>query len=1096
MKKLALLLTMFCVASVLYLHIPSPRLLAQSVAIAELGGAVRDTSGSLIPGASVKAINADTGAVRTTTTNSAGQFNMPGMPVGPYRLNVQANSFKSFEQTGIVLQVGASATVDVVLSVGVSTETVIVRADASMVETRDVAISNVIDNREINELPLDGRLATQLVLIAGASVNTSGGDLTGSKQFFSSQAISVAGGQGNSLNYLLDGSDNNDPFSNVNLPFPFPDALQEFSVSTSALPAQYGVHPGGVVNAVTRSGTNSFHGTLFEYLRNDKFNALGYFSVKDTLHRNQYGGTIGGPILHSRLFFFGGYQGTHNVSQAVSTQAKVPTAAMINGDWSAYESASCVSTGKARQLKNPTTGKSYPNNQIPVSQYNSSSLKLLDYLPTTTDPCGIVKYGILNNSDESQEIGRVDWTISRRQSIFVRYFIDDYGIPATYIPHNILVSTQSGNSERAQSLSIGHTFVINGNTLNAIHVGFTRRRDDRNPAAEGINGPAIGSNIYSKESNSLRLSVSGNFNVSCSSCSPGKFNDNTFQFADDLTMSRGRHQLAFGINLMRIQLNQENNYLLDGNYLFSSSFSGDNMSDFMLGKLSGFNQSAMQGTANRQTLPGVYAQDTFRASSNITFTGGLRWEPHMFPQDYFGRGSTFDRAAFDANIHSTVYPNAPAGSFYYGDTGVLKSFVHNEMLSFSPRIGVVLTPKGERDVFRIGYGLLYDNIEQYYDERVQSNPPFTDEVDNTNPGPFDNPWANYAGDSPFPIDRPSTNVTFPVSSLYVTMPTHLKPTYISQWNMNFEHQFGGNWLFSLSYLGNKTTHLWAGRESNPSVFIPGKCGSANCSTTTNTQSRRILTLANAAQGAYYASMPITNDGANASYNALLTSLQHRFDHNFSVRLNYTWSHCISESDFNIELTGPTYMNPDNLAQDRGNCSQDTRHVFNGSVIATSWYNGRRSLHLLLAGWRIAPLARISSGAPINVTTGTDNSLTGVGLDRPNLLDVNHIYKTGFHSDPNHVYLNGNFLSANGLGTFGNLQRNAFMGPRYFDLDASAGRIFDLTDSWNLEFRADAFNATNHVNFNNPASALNSSTFGNITSAKANRVLQFSAKLHF
>jgi len=774
----------------------------------------------------------------------------------------------------------------------------------------------------------------------------------------------------------------------------------------------------------------------------------------------------------------------------------VPTQAMINGDWSAYESGSCVSTGKMRQLKDPTTGKAYPGNQIPVGQYNSSALKLLDYLPTTTDPCGIVKYGILNNSDERQTIGRVDWTIGPRQSIFVRYFIDDYGIPATYIPHHILVSTQSGNSERAQSLTAGHTFIINSNILNSIHAGFTRRRDDRQPAAEGINGPAIGSNIYSQESNSLRLSVNGNFNVSCSSCSPGKFNDNTFLGSDDLNMSRGRHQLAFGVTVMRIQLNQENNYLLDGNYLFAASFSGDNMSDFMLGKLSGFNQSALQGTANRQTLPGVYAQDTVRASKSLTVVGGIRWEPHIFPVDYFGRGSTFDRAAFDAGQHSTIYPNAPAGSFYYGDNGVLKGFVHNEMMNFSPRVGFIITPDGGKDVFRLGCGLLYDNIEQYYDERVQSNPPFTNEVDNTNPGPFSHPWADYPGGSPFPIDRPSTNVAFPLSSLYAVLPTRLKPTYISQWNANFEHQFGNDWLLTLSYLGNKTTHIWAARELNPGVYIPGKCGSANCSTTTNTQSRRVLTLANPVQGAYYASMPTTNDGANASYNGLLTSLQHRLSNNFFLRINYTWSHCISELDFNIELTGPTYMKPADLAQDRGNCNQDTRYVFNGTVIATSHYSGGRSLHLLLSGWRIAPLLRISPGASINVTTGTDNSLTGIGLDRPNLINSTIAYKSGVHIDPHHTYLNGNAFVANELGTFGNLQRNAFKGPGYFDLDASASRIFELPETWNIEFRADAFNATNHVNFNNPASGLNSSTFGQITSAKANRVLQFSGKIHF
>ena len=1069
---------------------------AQAVAVAELHGTVTDMSGAVIPNATVKVINADTGAIRIAMSNSDGQFNLPSLPVGPYSLKVQAVGFKNFEQTGIILQVGASAAVQAAMAVGSSSEVVEVNSNALMVETQNVAISTVIDNREINDLPLDGRLATQLVLVAGASVNVSGGDLTGSKQFFSSQAIAVAGSQGNSLNYMLDGSYHNDPFSNVNLPFPFPDALQEFSVSTSALPAQYGVQPGGAVNAVTKSGTNHFHGTVFEYWRNNVFNAIGYFSQKDTLHRNQYGGTIGGPIRRDRIFFFAGYQGTHNVQQSVSTKARVLTPAMINGDWSAYESADCVSTGKMRQLHDPDTKKNYPNNQIPVGKFNPSSVKLLQYLPPAVDKCGNVYYGILNNSNDNQEVGRVDWTMSPRQSVFARYFIDDYQLPATYDQHNILVTAQSGNYERAQAFILGHTFVVSSRTLNSIHAGFTRRRDDRKPSDSGINGPAIGSNIYSSEKNSLRMSISGNFNTSCSACARGKFNDNTFMGSDDVTLTRGRHQIDFGGSVMRIQLNQENNYLLDGNYLFAGNYTGDNMADFILGRLSQFNQSAQQATANRQTLPGLYAQDTFRVSKRLTVIGGLRWEPHLFPTDYFGRGSSFDRTAFDAGVHSSVFVNAPAGSFYYGDKGIRKNFVENEWMGFSPRIGLVISPQGGQDVFRLGYALLYDNIEQYYDERVQSNPPFTNEVDNTNPGTFDNPWAKYPGGNPFPASKPSQNVPFPLSSLYAVLPNQLKPTYISQWNANFEHQFSGNWLFSLSYLGNKTTHIWAGREANPAIYIPGQCGSSTCSTTSNTQNRRVLSLANSVQGAYYASMPTPNDEANASYNGLLTSLQHRYSHNFSVRLNYTWSHCISDSDFNIELTGPTYMNPSSLEQDRGDCNHDVRHVFNGTVIATSKFSGSRPWQFLLSNWKIAPLVRIMSGSSINVQSGIDNSLTGIGLDRPNLVEVDSVYERGYHSDPNHTYLNGLAFSQNAAGTFGNLRRNAFKGPGYFDLDASASRIFDLRESLNIEFRADAFNATNHVNFNNPATGLNSGTFGEITSAKANRVLQFSAKIRY
>src|SRR6185312_12432244 len=304
------------------------------------------------------------------------------------------------------------------------------QASASMVQTQDTSVSQVIDERRINDLPLNGRQATSLVLLSGAAATAPGGDMSGSKNFYTSTTISIAGGQANGTNYLLDGGDNNDTFSNVNLPFPFPDALQEFSVETSSLPARNGLHPGGAVNIVTKSGSNQWHGDLFDYLRNGDVNARNYFgTTHDSLKRNQFGGTVGGRIIKDKLFFFAGYQGTRNRQNPPSTTSFVPTPAALAGDFSTLDSATCLSSHKARTLLNPfasAPNTPFANNQIPTSYFNPASLKLMSYIPSTSDPCGRVTYGIPTTGDEDQWIGRIDWVRNQKHSIYGRYFVVDY----------------------------------------------------------------------------------------------------------------------------------------------------------------------------------------------------------------------------------------------------------------------------------------------------------------------------------------------------------------------------------------------------------------------------------------------------------------------------------------------------------------------------------------------------------------------------------------------------------------------------------------------------------------------------------------------
>jgi hypothetical protein len=365
--------------------------LAQAVANAQIHGVVTDSTGASVAGAIVKATQTETSQTVSTESNSSGSYVLPNLPVGPYTLQVSAPNFSLYTQSGIILQVANNVQVNVSLQLGSLTQQVQVTADAAMVQTQDTTISEVVDQRRIIDLPLNGRQATDLILLSGGATvaPNAAGRVATSHDYPTSSPVSVSGGQENGNNYLLDGGDNNDSHSNINLPFPMPDALQEFSVQANGVPARYGLHPGAVVNAVTKSGTNSIHGDLFEFVRNGNFNARNFFAAtQDSLRRNQYGGTVGGPIRKDKLFIFGGFQATRERTAPPQTISYVPTQAVLNGDFSTIESGPCQSNGKRVQLIDPSNGTPFANDQIPVGRFSTPSINLAKLIPVSTDPTG------------------------------------------------------------------------------------------------------------------------------------------------------------------------------------------------------------------------------------------------------------------------------------------------------------------------------------------------------------------------------------------------------------------------------------------------------------------------------------------------------------------------------------------------------------------------------------------------------------------------------------------------------------------------------------------------------------------------------------
>ncbi len=1119
--------------TILTLSLPASTrfLAAQAAGSASVQGTVSDATGAAIPNATVTLRQTATGVARVTTSDGQGVYSLPNVPVGPYSLNVAAQGFQTFTQTG-VLEVGNNVSIDPHLSVGSASEHIEVQASGVALETETSSFKQVIDQARITELPLNGRQATQLVLVSGGAVTAPSGDMVGSKNYYSSTVIAVAGSQGNYNNYVLDGGYHTDNFTNVNLPYPFPDALHEFSVESNSLPARNGIHPGSLVNVVTNSGTSLWHGTVFDFVRNNVINATNFFSTsKDTVKRNQFGGTLGGKIITDKLFVFGGYQGTREHKASSATGYCLPTPAMLQGDFSHMPASGNCAAATTTNFKDPVTGVVTPSRKIPVSEFSKAAMNLVNYLPLSqADAVGRVNVALPGNNSEDQYIGRVDFTWSQRHSLFGRYYLTQYYLPAYYSPTNILLTTLPGNDERVQSFTLGDTFIFTQHLVNTFHGTYSRRRDKRGPTAGGINATTIGVNNFVYTPVDLRIQMSGGFASGCGTCTPGYFNVNTEHFADDVDWLLGKHQVAIGGEFIRTGDNTRAGYLFNGSYSFGGAASGETLADFLTGQMTtfgtsfAFSQSRAQDTTYRQNIFGLYAQDTWHFTPTLTVSYGLRWEPNLYQTDKFGRGATFDQAAFNANQHSVKFPNAPAGAFYYGDAGVPKSFTSNQLSNVSPRFAVTLDPFATgKTVLRAGGAMMYDSPSLYTSQRVASNPPFVNEIDLNGQTPFDDPWRGYPGGIPFPgVFPPDATAKFPTNTLWVLLQKTMKTPVIYQWNASIQQDLGRGWMFSVNYLGNQQAHQWLGNGINAAIYVPsnwsgpGSCqgmpqitvGSSlypakvgdPCSSTGNPNARTPLTLKNSTQGQGYSpTMTLITDGSTTSYNGMIAAIQHRMSNDFSFLANYTFSKCLAVADNPGDIAAPAFEHSLNPRLDRGPCGFDVRHIFNTTMVASSHFsslNGWKGA--ILNNWQAAPLIRILSGAVLNVTSGIDNSRTGLGLDRPDVVPGVAVY-TGnkIQQKANLAYISKAAFAQNQTGAYGNLSRNAFRQPNFYNMDLSVSRIFPVHERLNFQLRMEAFNIFNHPNFNAFATALNNTgTFGNATGAADPRIFQLAGKFNF
>ena len=1117
---------------------------ALAQATAQISGTTRDQSGAVLPGVEVTATQNDTGISRMTITNEAGYYVLPNLPLGPHKLEAGLPGFRTFVQTGIVLQVNDRPTINIVLEVGQVAEKVEVQANAALVETRSLSVGQVMETSRIVELPLNGRNAQELMLLGGGAVAAGlpGGSYGGTSRLL----ISTAGALGISMETSLDGIRHVDTFDGYPMLFPFPDALAEFKTEIGGTSAQQWKQAES--SAVTKSGTNDFHGDLFEFVRNDLFNARQYFATKgSSLKRNQFGGTIGGPIMKNKLFFFGGYQGTVLRQDPANNRAFIPTAAMLAGDFTAFASPIC-NVGRQITLKAP-----FVNNRIDPALLDPVALKFAARLPKTDDPCGQILYGQRTVNNENQLVTRMDYQATAKHSVFGRFLVGTFHQPSplTFTPDNILTQGTTTNSH-SYAFTAGSTYLISPTTVNSARLSFTRnvRRDVFDSY---FNLADLGSNVYNGYPPKVAtISVNSGFTLSGGPSQPAT---QLYQLADDISMTHGTHQLGFGGRVSQSRVVFRGSAEVPS-FTFNGAQVGLGLADFLLGKPSAVVQSALQTIRTRQSNLSMYLQDTWQWKRNVTLSGGLRWSP-VLPQVDNQRPVpfvlNFDLDRYKQGVRSNVFVNAPPGLIFPGDPGFKQDFNHsqnNPMADvwnpfwniFVPRVGLAWDVRGDgRTSVRASYGISYEEYPAETRLGTQSSmSPYGKLARILVPeGGLDDPWRTFPGGNPFPF-HVSKDMLFPAGGDYMPEEATLTPTYNQSWNLSLQREVMTGTLVSASYIGTEMVHAQGTTPLNLSIFVPG-VGDANgncflngastyykvapgaaCSTVGNTQDRRQLSFLNPAFRNEIGRLGMRSNGGTQNYQGMILSVKSRLARAVNINANYTLSHCIgdytgrSNTGYGSSVD-QTYQDPNDRRRDRGNCDVDQRHNFNFTGIGETPKFSNRTLSLLGSGWRLSGIYRRYSGGslnPANQATGTrtitlgppgtaqitgglavDQCLCDLNNQRPNLVLPNAMYldKSG---RPGTQWLNPAAFALPAVGTLGNLGRNAIQLPTAWQFDMALSRSFQLKEMQSLEFRAEAYNVLNSFRPGLINTTLTSAQFGRILTALDPRILQFALKYVF
>ncbi len=1048
---------------------------------ASIFGTVRDNSGAVIAGATVTAINVDTNVSRTVTTLADGSYSVLFLPVGNYRVEISAAGFKKFERGGLTLEVGGNAQIEARLEVGTMTEIVEVTADAPMVETTSPALGDVVTNAEIDNLPLVNRdVYTLLTLTAGIDTTDAATD-----NFGAPMQVTLVHGAPNSgigsVNYSLNGGSNTNGLRNTGNVPPNPDAIREFRVQTSSFPADEGRFGGATVTMLTKSGTNAFHGTLFEFLRNDKLNANRWVPagslLTDPLHRNQFGGTIGGPVVRDRTFFFASYSGLRERTSVFSNTATPFTAKERTGDLS--------STGGTAPV-DPTTGKAFSGRIIPTSRIDPVAKKIIDtYIPLPNLADGKYEAEIPHPRDTDEILAKIDHNLNDAHKLGGSLFYTSGSDLVGLLGNLPWVSRDF--SWRQYNYNLSDTWIVSPTKINEFRVAYIRNFGGR------TNLPAIslgdlGSKYNIQGDPSLpQIQVSGRFNLN--SAIPGPVaGSNLYQFRDLFSLNTKRHSIRLGGEMVLEKMIHDtllNNY---GTFSFATNNprgTKNATADFLLGLPATMNQDAPTTKINNSWYFAFYVQDDFRVGSRLTLNLGLRWDIQTPITDPLNRFLTFV-----PGTKSTVVPAAPAGLLFPGDAGVGRGIIGTDMNNVSPRFGLSWDPFGDRKTaIRVAAGVFYGSMSGNEWNSSSDNQPFAIRQRFDNVYSLSDPYSlQPGGASPFPYSYTSSAPRFVAPSAVVGISLDYKSPYTYQMNFAIQREITPSTSITVAYVNNLTHRIPAVQDANYPVLTP-------TATTANVNARRPYLPS------ILSSIGLTRSILNSAYHGLQVTGEKRFSARFSAKGYYTFGKGLDYINTqNSTLQQATDWS--NIALDRGRANNDRAHsaVLSG-VWELDYFRGTPLfIRAIAGGWSLAGIATFRSGTPLTITAGNDVNFDGNNNDRADLIGKPYL-------DPgrpriqvidqwfNIAAFSKTTQAANGFdGTAG---RNILDGPGMKNIDLTIARTFRVTESIRLQFRAEATNAFNIVNLSNPGTNANSSsTFGKISTARPMRQAQLGLKLVF